>query len=62
VREAAMVAAFVYAGLPRDDGLLVSLLIGVESFAMGAVGGLTWVLSGEQIKAPHHKVAAAHPR
>lgn len=61
VREAAMVTAFVYAGLPRDDGLLVSLLIGVESFAMGAVGGLTWVLSGEQIKAPH-KVAAAHPR
>lgn len=61
VREAAMVTAFVYAGLPRDDGLLVSLLIGVESFAMGAVGGLTWVLSGEQIKAPH-KVAVAHPR
>ena len=61
VREAAMVTAFVYAGLPRDDGLLVSLLIGVESFAMGAVGGLTWVLSGEQIKPPH-KVAAAHPR
>jgi hypothetical protein len=61
VREAAMVTAFVYAGLPQGDGLLVSLLIGLESFAMGAAGGLTWLLSGEQIKAPH-KVAAAHPR
>jgi uncharacterized protein (TIRG00374 family) len=61
VREAAMVTAFVYTGLPQGDGLLVSLLIGAENFAMGAVGGLTWVLSGEQIKASH-KVAAAHPR
>ena len=52
VREAAMATAFVSAGLPQSDGLLVSLLIGVESFLIGGVGGVIWILSGARIKAP----------
>ncbi len=43
VREGAMVAAFAYAGLSQGDGLLVSLLFGAASLALGAVGGLIWV-------------------
>lgn len=50
VREGVMVAAFTYAGLPQDDGLLVSLLFGAASFAIGAIGGVTWIASGAQIK------------
>ncbi|HZP76315.1 MAG TPA: lysylphosphatidylglycerol synthase transmembrane domain-containing protein [Pseudolabrys sp.] len=50
VREGVMVAAFAYAGLPQSDGLLVSLIFGAESFAIGVIGGLAWIASGERIK------------
>ncbi|MGH6663308.1 MAG: lysylphosphatidylglycerol synthase transmembrane domain-containing protein [Pseudolabrys sp.] len=43
-REAAMVLAFGYAGLPESDGLIVSVLLGIASFAAGLVGGLFWIL------------------
>ncbi len=59
VREGAMVAAFTYAGLPQSDGLLVSLLFGAEFFAVGVIGGLAWIASGERLKpAPPQDVAA----
>jgi uncharacterized membrane protein YbhN (UPF0104 family) len=48
VREATMMAAFGYAGLPQDDGLMVSLLYGAVSFAVGALGGIVWILSAEK--------------
>ncbi|MGO9360950.1 MAG: lysylphosphatidylglycerol synthase transmembrane domain-containing protein [Xanthobacteraceae bacterium] len=48
VREATMMVAFGYAGLPEADGLVVSLLYGAVSFAVGAIGGLVWVLSPEK--------------
>lgn len=48
VREGAMVAAFAYAGLPRSDGLLVSLLFGICYLLLGALGGLIWILSTQR--------------
>ncbi|MBR1219688.1 flippase-like domain-containing protein [Bradyrhizobium sp. U87765 SZCCT0131] len=48
VREATMMVAFGYAGLPPEDGLVVSLLYGAVSFAVGAFGGLVWILSAEK--------------
>ena len=48
VREATMMVAFSYAGLPEADGLVVSLLYGAVSFAVGAFGGLVWVMSPEK--------------
>lgn len=48
VREATMMVAFGYAGLPQADGLVVSILFGAVSFAVGAIGGLVWVLSAEK--------------
>ena len=46
--RAQSVVAFVYAGLPDTDGLLVSLLFGAATFLVGAVGGLVWILTTEQ--------------
>ena len=45
VREGAMITAFSYAGLPESDGLAISVLFGVGAFAIGAIGGLVWILS-----------------
>jgi hypothetical protein len=43
VRESAMVLAFSYAGLAESDGLIVSILFGLATLAVGAVGGIVWV-------------------
>jgi len=48
LREGAMVAAFAYAGLPEGDGFIVSLLIGVSQFLIGAAGGLVWITSSDR--------------
>ncbi|HVX75772.1 MAG TPA: lysylphosphatidylglycerol synthase transmembrane domain-containing protein [Bradyrhizobium sp.] len=48
VREATMGLAFGYAGLMPNEGVNVSLLFGAVSFAVGAVGGLIWILSAEK--------------
>ena len=48
LREYAMGTAFAYAGLPQADGLTVSLLFGTMIFAIGAAGGLVWILSSEK--------------
>ncbi|MFA6265794.1 MAG: lysylphosphatidylglycerol synthase transmembrane domain-containing protein [Pseudolabrys sp.] len=45
VREGSMIVAFSYAGLPQGDGLIVSVLIGLTAFAIGAIGGIIWILS-----------------
>lgn len=45
VREGAMVAAFGYAGLPPSDGLIVSLLFGASYLAIGAIGGVVWIVT-----------------
>jgi len=43
-REAAMILAFGYAGLPETEGLIVSVLLGIAMFAAGLVGGAVWML------------------
>jgi hypothetical protein len=48
VREATMMVAFGYAGLNQTDGTMISLLIGATSFAVGAIGGLVWILNREK--------------
>jgi hypothetical protein len=45
LREATMMVAFGYAGLPQADGTVVSILFGAIYFVVGAMGGLVWVLS-----------------
>jgi uncharacterized membrane protein YbhN (UPF0104 family) len=42
-RETAMVLAFGYAGLPESDGLIVSVLFGIATFAAGLPGGAIWI-------------------
>ena len=46
VRESSMVVAFGYAGLAQGDGLALSILFGLVSFAVGAIGGIIWIASG----------------
>jgi len=46
LREGAMVMAFSYSGLPQADGLLVSALFGLATFALGIIGGLIWMTTG----------------
>jgi uncharacterized membrane protein YbhN (UPF0104 family) len=48
LREATMMVAFGYAGLNQTDGTMISLLTGATSFAVGAIGGLVWILSREK--------------
>jgi uncharacterized membrane protein YbhN (UPF0104 family) len=43
-RETAMVLAFGYAGLPAGDGLIISVLLGLATFATGLIGGGVWLL------------------
>ncbi|MGN6462823.1 MAG: lysylphosphatidylglycerol synthase transmembrane domain-containing protein [Pseudolabrys sp.] len=50
IREGAMLAAFGYAGLPAADGLAVSLLLGAKMFAVGALGGIAWIVTDTQRK------------
>jgi hypothetical protein len=40
--------AFGYSGLNPADGTMVSLLTGVTSFVVGAIGGLVWIFSREK--------------
>ena len=47
VREGAMMTAFSYAGLLNSDGLIVSVLYGAGLFAVGAMGGLVWILGAD---------------
>jgi hypothetical protein len=49
VRESSMVVAFAYAGLAQSDGLMLSILFGAASFALGVGGGLVWIASGIKI-------------
>ena len=48
VRESSMVMAFGAAGLVQADGLLLSILFGATNFAVGAIGGLVWILGGRK--------------
>jgi uncharacterized membrane protein YbhN (UPF0104 family) len=48
VRESAMALAFSYAGLPASDGLVVSILFGLATLALGVIGGIVWVISGPE--------------
>lgn len=48
VREASMTVAFGYAGLMTSEGTVVSILFGIVSFIVGAMGGLIWVSSPEK--------------
>ena len=48
VREATMGMAFGYAGLMPSEGVNISLLFGAVTFAVGAFGGLVWIVSAEK--------------
>ena len=50
VRESGMIAAFAYAGLAESDGLMLSVLFGAASFAIGVLGGLVWIASGLRVE------------
>lgn len=52
VREGSMIVAFGYAGLAPGDGLIVSVLFGLTSFAIGAIGGIVWIAGGLFGEAP----------
>lgn len=50
-REAAMVLAFGYAGLPQSAGLVISVLLGIATFAAGLPGSIVWILDrGKRIR------------
>jgi len=51
VRESTMVLAFTYAGLAANDGLVISILFGAATFAVGAIGGVVWIVSGYKLPA-----------
>jgi len=59
VREGSMIVAFAYAGLPQSDGLVVSVLIGITFFVIGAIGGLIWIAGG--MRRPETTDVAAKP-
>jgi hypothetical protein len=50
VRESALVLAFSYAGLPESDGLIVSVLLGLVTFAVGIIGSIVWLMSPESLR------------
>jgi uncharacterized protein (TIRG00374 family) len=51
LREGSMTAAFAYAGLAQSDGLIVSVLFGLATFAVGIVGGVIWIASDLRLSA-----------
>ncbi|HZL30289.1 MAG TPA: lysylphosphatidylglycerol synthase transmembrane domain-containing protein [Pseudolabrys sp.] len=51
LREGSMIVAFAYAGLAQGDGLIVSVLFGLATFAIGIVGGILWIGSGLRLNA-----------
>lgn len=59
VRESAMVAAFAYAGLAENDGLVLSLLFGVQYLIVGLACGLLWIMPGNSARAGY-SAATAH--
>ena len=48
VREGAMVACLGLAGVPSEEALSVSLLLGAVSVIIGVVGGVIWLVSPER--------------
>lgn len=58
VREASMTVAFGYAGLVTGDGTVVSILFGIVTFIVGALGGLVWISSPEK----RDRITPAVPR
>ena len=51
LRETSMIVAFASAGLARGDGLIVSVLYGLLSFAIGGIGGMIWIIGDLQMSA-----------
>ncbi len=45
VREAAFIYAFGFAGIAAGDALVLSLLFGIFRLTVGAVGGIVWLVS-----------------
>lgn len=58
VREGSMTVAFAYAGLAQSDGLIVSVLFGLASFAIGVIGGLIWIAGDLRLSALRSDVSA----
>lgn len=48
VRESAMALSFSYAGMAASDGLTVSILFGLATLALGALGGIVWIVSAPE--------------
>lgn len=62
VRESLMVAGFSYAGLAQGDGLIVSIIFGAATLAMGAIGGIVWITSGYRLNSITPPASGAAPR
>lgn len=58
VREGSMIVAFGYAGLAQGDGLIVSVLFGLTTFAIGIIGGLIWITGDLRLSALRSDVPA----
>lgn len=50
VREGSMIVAFAYAGLAQADGLIVSVLTGLATLAVGIIGGIVWIASDGRLR------------
>jgi len=48
VREGSMVVGLGLLGVPESDAALVSVVIGLIGVGLGALGGLTWLVSGNR--------------
>ena len=59
VREGAMVACLGLAGVPSEEALSVSLLLGAISVIIGLVGGVIWLASPERGSYSSDKAAKA---
>jgi hypothetical protein len=59
VREGAMVACLGLAGVPSEEALSVSLLLGAISVIVGLVGGVIWLASPERGSYSADKAARA---
>jgi len=59
VREGAMVACLGLAGVPSEEALSISLLLGAVSVIIGLAGGVIWLASPERGSYSADKAAKA---
>ena len=53
---------FSSAGLIESDGLIVSILFGLVTLALGVIGGIVWIASGYSRRSVRRVEAETHAR